>query len=110
MTKACVIGWAGRTCPLADHSQSLDQDLRITGSYGRELIEPGKVGSFLKNLADLGYAGCNITVPHKEEALAAPDDIDPTAAALGAVNTVWLDQDRLCGMNTDVPRISRQSR
>ncbi|QCK85288.1 shikimate dehydrogenase [Phreatobacter aquaticus] len=103
MTKACVIGWP------VEHARSpiihnhWIKTYGITGSYGRELIEPGKVGSFLKNLRDLGYAGCNITVPHKEEALAALDDIDPTAAALGAVNTVWLDQDRLCGMNTDVP-------
>jgi shikimate dehydrogenase len=103
MTKACVIGWP------VDHARSpiihnfWIKNYGLSGSYGREPIEPGKVGDFLRRLSDLGYAGCNITVPHKEEAIAALDEIDPAAAALGAVNTVWLEGGRLCGMNTDVP-------
>jgi shikimate dehydrogenase len=54
-------------------------------------------------LADRGYAGCNVTLPHKEAAFALLDEVDPAALVVGAVNTVWLDRGRLVGMNSDVP-------
>jgi shikimate dehydrogenase len=103
MTQACVIGWPVNHArsPII-HNHWL-KTYGISGHYGRESVRPGEVGAFLKSLAERGYAGCNVTVPHKEEALAALDEIDSAAAALGAVNTIWLEDRRLRGMNTDVP-------
>ena len=56
---------------------------------------------FVKNLAGRGYAGANVTLPHKEAALALsqPDD---RAEAVGAANTLWLDGATLRSTNTDV--------
>lgn len=59
----------------------------------------------LRGLAALGFAGCNITVPHKEAAASAMDELDPLAARIGAVNTVRVAGDRLQGFNTDAPGV-----
>ncbi len=54
-----------------------------------------------RNLAARGYAGCNVTLPHKEAALtlSQPDDC---AQAVGAANTLWLDGESVRSTNTDV--------
>ena len=55
----------------------------------------------------LGLAGLNITVPHKERALSWLDFITPKARAIGAVNTVYWDREKLCGDNTDADGFRR---
>jgi shikimate dehydrogenase len=55
----------------------------------------------LRGLRALGIAGVNVTVPHKEAALAYLDDITDDARNIGAVNTIRVDGDRLIGHNTD---------
>ncbi len=55
----------------------------------------------LRGLAALGAAGANITVPHKEAALAYLDETTEDARVIGAVNTVQVAGDRLIGHNTD---------
>jgi shikimate dehydrogenase len=49
-----------------------------------------------------GLCGWNLTLPHKEAVLPLLDELDPTAARIGAVNTVVRrDDGRLVGYNTD---------
>jgi shikimate dehydrogenase len=48
-----------------------------------------------------GFAGGNITIPHKQAALAIVEEADEAARRIGAVNTVWLEDGRLLGTNTD---------
>ncbi|MFN3390265.1 MAG: shikimate dehydrogenase [Meiothermus ruber] len=48
-----------------------------------------------------GFAGVNVTIPHKESVLEYLDEISPEAKAIGAVNTIVCDQGRLIGYNTD---------
>ena len=60
-----------------------------------------RLGDALRGLVALGAAGANITVPHKEAALAYLDDVADEARAIGAVNTVRVDGERLVGYNTD---------
>ena len=102
MIRACCIGWPVThvRSPLI-HGYWLKR-YGIDGAYGREAVEPGAVEAFLRSLGDRGLAGCNVTIPHKESAFAAMDEVDPGAVAVGAVNTVWLDGGRLVGMNSDV--------
>lgn len=101
MKRACVIGW-----PI-EHSRSPIihnywlKTLGIEGSYTREPVKPDDLKSFLQSLGDRGFAGCNVTVPHKEAALAIAAERDASAAAIGAANTLWLDGGRLCASNTD---------
>jgi shikimate dehydrogenase len=62
----------------------------------RDRLEPA-----LRGLPALGIAGANVTVPHKEAALAYLDDITDDARAIGAINTVRVEGGRLIGHNTD---------
>ena len=56
----------------------------------------------LRALAPLGFAGCNLTIPHKELALAIADHVDPLARRIGAINLVVVGADgSLTGRNTD---------
>ena len=99
-TSACIIGWP------VDHSRSplihnyWLKTYGIAGEYRREAVPPDQFSSFMKSLAERGYAGANVTVPHKEAALALsqPDD---RAHAVGAANTLWFDGG-LRSTNTDV--------
>jgi shikimate dehydrogenase len=102
MIRACCIGWPVThiRSPLI-HSFWLTQ-YGIAGTYTREAVEPGDVARFLRSFADQGLSGCNVTIPHKEAAFAAMDEVDPGAVAVGAVNTVWHADGRLIGMNSDV--------
>jgi shikimate dehydrogenase len=74
----------------------------IDGDYAREDVAPAGLAEFLRNLAARGYVGANITVPHKAAAYLALDDADEVATALKVANTVWLENGRLTGTNTDV--------
>jgi shikimate dehydrogenase len=101
MTRACVIGW-----PI-EHSRSPlihGYWLRahgIVGSYTKEAVPPEDVPKFLASLADHGLAGCNVTVPHKEVAFALSSAREPSAVAVGAANTLWLENGVLTCANTD---------
>lgn len=101
--KACVIGWPVK------HSRSptihrfwLDE-LGLAGDYVLQPVEPEKIDAFFAGLAASGYVGCNVTVPHKEAAFAAVAEMDQAARTIGALNTIWLDDGRLFGANTDAP-------
>lgn len=52
---------------------------------------------------DWNLRGFSVTIPHKERILELVDEPDPTARAIGAVNTVRIDNGRLRGWNTDAP-------
>jgi shikimate dehydrogenase len=101
MIKACVIGWpiAHSRSPLI-HNYWLKQ-LGINGHYDRVPVEPQNLEVFIKNLKDNGYKGCNITIPHKEAAIALLDHCDHNVKTIGAVNTIYLRNDQLYGESTD---------
>ena len=64
-------------------------------------VPPGDAPEALAAMRLLGIAGLNVTMPHKADVAAAVDRLSPTAAALGAVNTVVRDGDELVGESTD---------
>jgi shikimate dehydrogenase len=101
MRRACVIGWPiEHSRSPAIHGYWLNR-YGIDGSYTKEAVQPGKLEGFLSLLATSGYRGCNVTIPHKEAALKLADEPDVTATAIGAANTLWLDEGRLFATNTD---------
>ena len=75
--------------------------LGLAGSYQRIDVAPEALGGFLTGLKDSGFAGGNITVPHKQAALGHIRHVDAAARAIGAINTVWLENGVLVGGNTD---------
>src|ERR1700756_2253226 len=69
--------------------------------HGFWLDETGVDGAYLP-LPILGFRGCNLTVPHKQAALAVVDRVDPLAQRIGAINTVVVAPDgSMDGTNTD---------
>lgn len=74
----------------------------IAGTYVPLAIPPAGLESALRALPALGFAGCNLTIPHKEKALALLDEADPLARRIGAVNCVVVRPDgSLLGRNYD---------
>lgn len=100
--RAGVMGWP------VDHSLSPRvhgywlRELGIAGEYVRIPVAPEAFTDKLRALKIDGFAGCNVTVPHKEAALTAVDEVHPMAKRIGAVNTVVVREDSsLYGFNTD---------
>ncbi len=102
MKKACVIGWPVRhsRSPLV-HGYWLEK-YAIRGAYEKVEVKPHDLGGFLENLQESGFVGCNVTVPHKEAAFALADVVSAEARAVGAANTLWLEEGRLHASNTDI--------
>ena len=98
---ACVVGWPVKhsKSPII-HGYWIARH-GIAGEYRLEGVTPDDFPGFLANLAAHGYVGCNITKPHKEAALALSEP-DERARAVGAANTLWLDDGILRSTNTDV--------
>jgi shikimate dehydrogenase len=61
----------------------------------------------LEGVRRLGFAGVNVTFPYKEAVVALLDELSPDAAAMGAVNTVVVRNNRLIGYNTDTTGFAR---
>ena len=73
----------------------------IDGAYVPLAVRPENLESAVRGLPALGFAGANLTIPHKEAVLPFLDEIDPAAARMGAVNTIVVRDGRLSGRNTD---------
>ncbi len=76
--------------------------LGMKGTYKAHDIQPENLPAALRELADAGYRGVNITLPHKETILPCLHRLDPSARGIGAVNTVIFHDARDWeGRNTD---------
>ena len=98
---ACLIGWpaAHSRSPLIHHYWL--RTLGIAGGYVIEAVPPDEFKDFLFRLSLRGFVGANVTLPHKESALALSKP-DARARAVGAANTLWFENGELCSTNTDV--------
>ncbi|MEO6292561.1 MAG: shikimate dehydrogenase [Burkholderiaceae bacterium] len=99
---AGVMGW-----PIA-HSRSPSihnhwiKEHGLNGAYVLLPVDPANLKDALKGLSALGFAGCNLTIPHKVMALPMVDRIDETARRMGAINTIVVEADgSLSGYNND---------
>jgi shikimate dehydrogenase len=99
---AGVIGWPVR------HSRSprlhgfwLDR-YKIDGAYVPLPVKPEDFAAAVRGLVAAGFAGANVTIPHKEAAFAICDTVEGSAQQAGAVNTLVFRDGRIEGSNTDV--------
>ncbi|MBM3550771.1 MAG: shikimate dehydrogenase [Alphaproteobacteria bacterium] len=99
---AGVMGW-----PIA-HSRSPKihnhwfAQYGVEGCYAPLPVEPGRLEAALRAMPALGFAGCNLTIPHKETAIRFLDRVDESAARIGAVNCVVVEKNgELTGRNYD---------
>jgi shikimate dehydrogenase len=98
---ACLIGWpaAHSRSPLI-HRYWL-RTLGIEGGYVIEAVPPDDFRDFVLRLSLRGFVGANVTIPHKELALALSKP-DARARSIGAANTLWFKDGELLSTNTDV--------
>jgi shikimate dehydrogenase len=98
---ACLIGWpaAHSRSPLIHHYWL--RKLGIEGGYSIEAVPPEGFSDFVRRLSAHGFVGANVTIPHKERALALSLP-DARARAVGAANTLWIESGELRSTNTDV--------
>jgi shikimate dehydrogenase len=74
----------------------------LAGAYLPLAIKSDGLAAALRALAPLGFSGCNLTIPHKESAMAAVDSVEEAARAIGAINCVTVGSDgKLVGANYD---------
>jgi shikimate dehydrogenase len=74
----------------------------LAGAYLPLAIEPKGLAAALRALLPLGFAGCNLTFPHKQQAMAIVDEVDPVARRIGAISCVTVRPDgSLAGTNND---------
>lgn len=99
---ACVMGWpiAHSRSPLL-HNYWL-RKYGLAGTYVPLAIRPEGLAAALRALHPLGFAGCNLTLPLKQHAMAIVDEVDATARRIGAISCVVVRPDgTLSGTNND---------
>jgi shikimate dehydrogenase len=98
---ACLIGWpaAHSRSPLIHHYWL--RKLGIEGGYSIEAVPPEGFAEFMLHLSTHGFVGANVTIPHKERALALSMP-DARARVVGAANTLWYEGGELRSTNTDI--------
>ncbi len=98
---AALIGW-----PLG-HSASAQMHNEAYAAMGLDAIylplpvAPENLETAVKGMETFGFMGCNVTIPHKMAVKEMMDELDPSAAESGAVNTVLFKEGRKIGYNTD---------
>jgi len=74
----------------------------LAGTYVPLAIRPEGLGAALRALHPLGFAGCNLTIPHKQQAMTIVDEVDTVAKRIGAISCVTVRADgSLAGSNND---------
>ncbi|MDO9711722.1 shikimate dehydrogenase [Paracraurococcus lichenis] len=73
----------------------------VDGAYVPLPVRPERFADAVRALADLGFRGANVTIPHKEAAFAVCTSVDATAHRAGAVNTLVFRDGGIEGSNTD---------
>jgi shikimate dehydrogenase len=73
----------------------------LRGHYVPLHVRPADLAETLALLPRLAFVGCNVTIPHKEAALAMAGEADPTARRIGAANTLTFRHGTIMAENTD---------
>jgi len=96
-----LIGWpVEHTLSPTMHNAAFDA-LGLNYRYLPLPVEPGRVEAAMRGLPALGFRGANVTVPHKQAVMPHLEEITDSAQAIGAVNTIVVQDGRLVGHNTD---------
>lgn len=107
MPKLAVLGQpVAHSRSPAMHAAAL-AELGLAGEWSYEAIEvaPDDFAELVRELPQRGFAGVNVTLPHKLAALGLADDASPAARGIGAANTLTFADGRIHAENTDAPAI-----
>lgn len=105
-----IFGWpVGHSRSPAMHNAAFAA-LGLDAVYVPFAVQPDKLADAVRAVRALGLRGVNVTLPHKTHVMALLDQVESDACAIGAVNTLYLDGERLCGTNTDAEGLARALR
>ncbi|MDH3982225.1 MAG: hypothetical protein OES84_04910, partial [Kiritimatiellaceae bacterium] len=90
----------GHTLSPVMHNASM-RKLSFDGIYLALDVHPDRLMEVLPSMALMGFAGVNLTVPHKEIAFRGLEQLDDSAKLFGAANTVEFTDEGMVGHNTD---------
>lgn len=98
-----LLGWPlGHTRSPAMHNAAFAAT-HIEGIYLPLAVPPPRLVAAVTGLVALGFRGCNVTIPHKQAVLPLMHELTAAAQAIGAVNTIIVENEHLRGDNTDAP-------
>jgi shikimate dehydrogenase len=102
-----IIGWpvSGSLSPVI-HNAAFSA-LEMDWAYVPMPVPPGSVAPAIEGLRSLGFAGANVTMPHKTEVARVVGGLTEDATVLDAVNTIVVGPEGLTGHNTDAPGFDR---
>jgi len=96
-----VIGWPVKHSLSPTMHNAAFAELGLDWAYVPLPVYPDHIGEALRGLRALGFAGANVTVPHKQAVLAHLNEVSHAAQVIGAVNTIVVRDGSLYGDNTD---------
>lgn len=101
--KLAVLGWpVSHSASPELHQPALDAH-GINASYIRLEVQPAQLATAFATMRKQGFIGCNVTVPHKFEAIGCCNEVDSQALEIGTVNTVLFHEKSTLGFNSDGP-------
>lgn len=104
MTRLGVLGWpVAHSRSPAMHNAALAALGLRDWHYQRLPVPPELFTETTRALGSAGFLGANVTIPHKQAALALADEPSATVRAIGAANTLTFEGGRVLAENTDAP-------
>jgi shikimate dehydrogenase len=102
-----ILGWpVSHSLSPAMHNAAFAA-LDLDWAYVPLPTPPERVAEAVRGLAAAGFAGLNVTIPHKGAVLDLCDDVEPSAAHAGSVNTLVFDDGKIRGSSTDIVALDR---
>jgi len=102
-----VIGWpVSHSLSPKMHTAVYQQYGLDSWSYQKLPVDPRLLAEVLPELAERGFYGVNVTIPHKEAVLGLVDKQSPSAAAIGSANTLTFKDGEIFADNTDAPGLT----
>jgi shikimate dehydrogenase len=102
-----VIGWPAAHSRSPQMHNAAFAALGLDWRYGLLRTPPDQLQVVVNRIRSGELTGANVTIPHKSAVMPWLDEIDATAQAIGAVNTIVIRDGRLIGYNTDAAGFSR---
>jgi len=100
-----ILGWPVDHTRAPAMYEAAFRAVGIAAHYVRFPVPPSRLRDAVRGLSALGVRGASVTLPHKHTIVPLIDDMEADARAIGAVDTLVCEGDRIVGANTDAPAL-----